>query len=94
MIEAVKCHLNAPLMLLAFKNNHDAAVPAAAGKVIELLGPDQADYRFVVVSVDGEEFHAFADDVRERCTPIPARPALLASPGRHPFPPLMLRAAS
>jgi hypothetical protein len=51
-----------PLMVLAYKNNHDAAVAVPAGKMIEIIGPDEDD-RFVIVNVDGEEFLVFETDL-------------------------------
>lgn len=57
------------MMVLASKDNHDAAVSVPIGKVIEVLGPAHDD-RFLRVNVDGREFEAFKTDVEERCAPI------------------------
>ena len=63
-----------PLMVLAFKDNHDAAVTVPAGQVIDVSGSANDD-RFLVVEVDGEEFHMFETDLRERTRLIPQKPA-------------------
>jgi hypothetical protein len=52
--------------LLAFLDNHDAALPVRAGKEI-LISALPEDERFLLVKVDGQEFHAFASDVRDCC---------------------------
>jgi len=51
-------------MVLALHDNHEAAIPIPAGKVVDI---EQAieDDRFVVVSVDGERFLAFASDLQK-----------------------------
>jgi hypothetical protein len=54
--------IDQPTMVLAFKDNHQAAVTIPAGKIIQVNGPAEDD-RFVVVSVDGEQFHVFASDL-------------------------------
>jgi hypothetical protein len=52
-----------PTMVLAMDdNNHQAAVLIPAGKVVDIV-PSHNDDRFVVLSVDGEQFLAFASDV-------------------------------
>jgi hypothetical protein len=51
-----------PLTVLAYKNNHDAAVTVPAGKLVEIIGPADDD-RFVIVNVDGEEFLVFETDL-------------------------------
>jgi hypothetical protein len=51
-------------MVLALNGNHQAAVPIPAGKVVDVEGSTEDD-RFVVVSVDGEQFLAFASDLAE-----------------------------
>lgn len=61
-----------PLMVLAYKDNHHAAVPIPAGKLIHVIGFADDD-RFLVVNVDGEEFHVFETDVRERGMPLPGK---------------------
>jgi len=52
-----------PTMVLAFKDNHQAAVTIQPGTVIDLIGPDASDDRFVVVKSKDEEFHMFACDL-------------------------------
>jgi len=59
------CHLNAPLMVLAYRDNHQAAVTVPAGRTIDVLRQDQ-DERFCVIRVDGEEFLAFESDLLGR----------------------------
>ena len=59
-----------PMMVLAFKDNHQAAVTIPAGKIVYLIGPAEFDDRFVVISVDGEEFHAFASDLADRAKEV------------------------
>lgn len=72
----MQCYPRSPLLLLAFRDNHDAAVPVAPGKTINVLSLPNDD-RFMIVIVDGEEFHAFTEDVRALCVAIPSkRPAL------------------
>ncbi len=63
------------LMLLAFGDNHDAALPALPGRVIQVRDLPE-DERFVVVTIDGQEFHAFASDLQDSCEPVtqPASP--------------------
>jgi len=56
--------LNAPTMVLALNDNHQAAVPIPAGKIVDVEGSTEDD-RFVVVRVDGEQFLAFASDLCE-----------------------------
>jgi hypothetical protein len=56
--------LNAALMVLAFKGNHQAAITIPAGKVVDVAG-SEADDRFVVITVEGEQFHAFASDLSD-----------------------------
>jgi hypothetical protein len=55
-----------PLPVLAFRNNHEDALPVQPGKVIEVWDLVE-DERFLLVSVDGQEFHAFTSDVYEFC---------------------------
>ncbi len=61
----MRCRLNAPLMVLAYGDNHQAATTVPAGETIDVLGPDRDD-RFSVVCVRNEKFIAFESDVRER----------------------------
>ena len=51
-------------MVLALNDNHQAAVPIPAGKVVDIL-PSDRDDRFVVIKVDDGQFLAFASDVDE-----------------------------
>jgi hypothetical protein len=51
-------------MVLALHDNHNAAITIPAGKLVDIEESVQDD-RFVVVSVDGERFLAFASDLRK-----------------------------
>jgi hypothetical protein len=64
-------------MVLAFRDNHHAAIPIAAGNEFEVIGPDEDD-RFVVIMASNEEFLVFETDLRERATPIAKKPATRA----------------
>jgi len=55
-----------PTMVLAFKDNHQAAVTIQQGQIIDLIGPVDGDDRFMLVSVNGEHFHVFASDLADR----------------------------
>jgi hypothetical protein len=55
-------------MVLAFRDNHQAAVTISDGEVFEVIGPAPDD-RFIVVEVKGEEFLVFESDLRERGKP-------------------------
>jgi len=57
--------LSAPTMVLAFKDNHQAAVTVPSDKIITVIGPAEDD-RFVVVAVDDEQFLMFASDLKDR----------------------------
>jgi hypothetical protein len=61
-----------PMMVLAFRNNHQAAVTIQAGEVLEVVGPAQDD-RFVIVNVKGEQFLVFDCDLKERGKLLPDR---------------------
>ena len=56
-------------MVLALKDNHQLAVTIPAGKIVDVVASAQDD-RFVVVTVDGEQFHAFASDLADRASQI------------------------
>ena len=53
-----------PMMVLAFEDNHQAAVTLPAGKRIDVIGPVEDDDRFVRIRADGE-FHVFATDLED-----------------------------
>ena len=57
--------LNLPIMVLAFRDNHHAAVTIQAGEIFEVVGPAQDD-RFVVIDVKGKQFLAFDCDLKAR----------------------------
>jgi hypothetical protein len=54
-----------PMMVLAFRDNHQAAVTIPAGELIQVAGRDR-DERFRVVCVHGEEFLVFETDLEDR----------------------------
>jgi hypothetical protein len=72
----MRCRLNAPLMVLAYRDNHQAATTVPAGQTVDVLGPDHDD-RFSIISVDGEEFLAFEGDLLERGTLLMRKEAQL-----------------
>ena len=53
-----------PIMVLAFKDNHDAAITIPADAIVEIVGPDRDD-RFMIVRSRGEEFLAFESDLKD-----------------------------
>jgi hypothetical protein len=55
-----------PMLVLAFKDNHQAAITVQAGQIIDVIGVVPEDDRFVIVSVHGDQFHAFASDLADR----------------------------
>jgi hypothetical protein len=61
------CLLHAPLMVLAYRDNHQAATTIPAGRTIDIVGQAEDD-RFSVVSSDGEEFLVFERDLQELAT--------------------------
>ena len=63
--------LTRPTMVLAMNDNHHSAVPIEAGRVVDIVGAAEDD-RFVILSVDGEQFLAFASDLTDRQAPIEA----------------------
>lgn len=56
--------VNRPLLCLAFRDNHHAAVTIRAGQVFEVIGSAEDD-RFVVVEVKGDQFLIFDSDLKE-----------------------------
>lgn len=56
---------NLPIMVLAFRDNHEAAVTIPVGEVFEVVGPAQDD-RFLIVKVRGEEMLVFESDPKDR----------------------------
>jgi hypothetical protein len=57
--------LNREILVLGLKDNHQAAVTIPAGKIVDVVRME-GDDRFVVVTVEGEQFHAFASDLADR----------------------------
>jgi len=70
----LRYRLKANLMLLAFRDNHDDALPATPGSLIDVQKLPQDD-RFVLVTSGGQEFHAFAADIDSCCERLPSRAA-------------------
>jgi hypothetical protein len=56
-------------MMLALKDNHQAAVTIPAGKIVDVVSLEEDD-RFVVITVEGEQFHAFASDPADRARKV------------------------
>ena len=53
-----------PILCLAFRDNHHAAVTIQAGQVLEVIGPAEDD-RFAVVEVNGDQFLVFDSDLQD-----------------------------
>jgi len=79
-----------PTMVLAFKDNHQAAVTLSIGKFIEVIGPAADDDRFLVICTDEGQFHIFASDLSNRTRPVVAQETSLnlseESPSTKPKP--------
>jgi hypothetical protein len=69
----MKYLLTSPMMVLAFRDNHQAAVTISAGKCIEVVGPVEDDDRFLLITADDGQFHIFASDLAGRAEPVVAR---------------------
>jgi hypothetical protein len=69
----MRYRLNKPTMVLAFRDNHQAAVTVQPDRTIEVLGPAEDD-RFVVVEIENQQFLMFESDLIERGRPIGKRP--------------------
>lgn len=67
--DGTHCRADLPIMVLAFRDNHQAAITIAADETFEFVGPDRDD-RFSIVRTRGEEFLAFESDLRNRSTPF------------------------
>jgi hypothetical protein len=65
--------LTLPMMVLAFKDNHQSAVSIPAGKFIEVVCPVENDDRFLLIWADDGQFHIFASDLARRAKPVVAR---------------------
>lgn len=63
----MRCRLNAPLLALAWRDNHRAAVTIPAGRIIDVLRHAE-DERFSVVGFEGEELLALESDLLARGT--------------------------
>ena len=73
-----------PRMVLAFKDNHQAAVTIPVGTLIEVIGPAVDDDRFLVICTDEGQFHIFASDLSGRTRPVGAHETFLNSPEESP----------
>ena len=51
--------LTLPMMVSAFKDNHQSAVTIPAGTIIEVVGPVEDDDRFLLIQADDVQFHIF-----------------------------------
>ena len=76
--------LTLPIMVLAFGDNHQAAVTIPAGMLIEVVGPVEDDDRFLLINADQGQFHIFASDLADRATPLVARKAVQGSSEESP----------
>lgn len=65
--------LTLPLAVLAFKDNHQAAVTLPAATCIDVVGPVENDDRFLLINVDHGQFHIFASDLADRAIPVAVR---------------------
>ena len=54
-----------PITVLAFGDNHHAAVTVPPGDLLEVIGPAQDD-RFVIVSIKGEQLLLLESDLSTR----------------------------
>jgi hypothetical protein len=73
----VRYRIDLPMMVLAFRDNHHAAVTHAAvtiqtNEILEVVGPAQDD-RFVIVDVRGEQFLVFDCDLKDHGKLVPDR---------------------
>ena len=71
--------LTLPMMVLAFKDNHQAAVTLPAGKLIDVVGPVADDDRFLLIRADDGQFHIFASDLADRASQVVTRKAVKGS---------------
>ena len=72
--------LTLPMMVLAFKDNHQAAVTIPAGTLLDVVGPVEDDDRFLLIMTNDGPFHIFASDLIARAKPVGARWAKRAVP--------------
>ena len=64
--------LTHPMVVLAFEDNHQAAVTVPAATCIDVVGPVENDDRFLLIRTDREQFHIFASDLADRAIPVVA----------------------
>jgi hypothetical protein len=65
-VESTRYRASLPIMVLAFRDNHHAAVTIPAGEVFEVIGPEPNDDRFIIVKVNGQELLVFESDLKQR----------------------------
>jgi hypothetical protein len=56
-------------MVLAYQDNHEAAVNIPAGETIRVLGPDRDD-RFSVIRYHQQDFLVFESDLHRLCEAV------------------------
>jgi len=78
--------LTLPIMVLAFNDNHQAAVTIPAGTLIEVVGPVEDDDRFLLIGTADGEFHIFASDLASRAEPLATCGTVLARSDESPAP--------
>lgn len=65
MPERILYRASVPIMVLAFRDNHDAAITIPVGEVLEVIGSAEDD-RFTVANVRGEQVLVFESDLKNR----------------------------
>jgi len=65
--------LTLPMMVLAFRDNHQAAVTIPAGTLIEVAGPVEDDDRFLLINAGDAQFHIFASDLADQAKAVVSR---------------------
>jgi hypothetical protein len=67
-------------MVLAYHDNHEAAVNIPAGETIRVLGPDRDD-RFSVIRYHQQDFLVFESDLTKLCEAVSSGPGVTLEPG-------------
>jgi|GEM_PF-2950982 len=62
----MRYRIHLPTMVLASRDNHEAAVTIPAGTIIDVIGSVESDDRFVAIRSGDELFHIFASDLASR----------------------------
>lgn len=73
----MRYRVDLPIMVLAFRDNHQAAVSIQAGEIFDVVAPAQDD-RFVIVDLKGEQFLVFEADLKDRGRAVPDKKARTA----------------